>query len=91
MRIDFSFAGTLNTPLSLDPKEFHGLSVQDTARALKALLGSVSVGVVYYPEDITLAAEVIQNMDASLNAAEVLESEPMTQVVVSQAIDVPTE
>lgn len=59
-RISFEFTGTKSTPLSLDPREYHGLSVPAITAALRGILRSMDADVDFFSPDIEFAAATLK-------------------------------
>lgn len=55
-RLDFTFVGTTNRNLSLDPAEFKGRSVDGVEKEIYGLLRSIAPDVSFFHDDIALAA-----------------------------------
>lgn len=58
-RIDFTFVGQTNRPLSLDPAEFTGMTVPTITAEIKRTLRDIAPDVSFFEDDIVLAADVL--------------------------------
>jgi len=61
-RLPFSFTAQLSTPLSLDPREFRGLSEHAIEAEIKKILQGINPNVSYFDDEIGLAAGVISGI-----------------------------
>lgn len=55
-RKEFTFIGSVSTPLSFDPEEFRGLALHEAELEVKRALLAANSRVDYWPEDISHAA-----------------------------------
>lgn len=59
--MNLEFVGTKCTGLSVDPKEYTGMTVPAITEALLRTLAEIDPGVNFWPDDVVLAANEIAN------------------------------
>lgn len=64
-RLDFTFVGTTNKGLSLDPKEFADMPLPKVTEEIALLLSAIAPDVTFFHDDIVLAAEQLANDKAT--------------------------
>jgi len=55
-RLSFSFVGTSEHPMSIDPAEYRGMKVPAITATLLNTLRSIAPGVDFFEQDVEMAA-----------------------------------
>lgn len=63
-RLDFTFVGTTNRALSLDPEEFKGVPIPKVEGEIARMLREIAPDVSFFSDDIALAAVALTDAAA---------------------------